>query len=94
LATAGQVDPARCSCLNRLSDLKLQNLSTHLAKFPLAGHYYTSPVVHRSGLCKTPTAFVVHIWQTHTLLLYFSLLNAEELMYKGKHHKNLVQKQW
>jgi hypothetical protein len=43
---------------------------------------------------QSPMAFVVHIWQTHPLLLYLSLLNPVNLLREGKHHTNLVQKQW
>ena len=43
---------------------------------------------------KTPTAFVVHIWQTHALAPYLSLLNPVEMLCEGKCHTNLVQKQW
>jgi hypothetical protein len=43
------------------SDSVLQNLSTQLTKFLLAGLYHASPML------QNPTAFVVHIWQTHAL---------------------------
>ena len=43
---------------------------------------------------KSPTAFVVHIWQTHALPPYLSLLNPDELPCEGKCNTNLVQKQW
>jgi hypothetical protein len=39
-------------------------------------------------------AFVVHIWQTHALLLYLSLWNPVEPLHEGKCHTKLVQKQW
>jgi hypothetical protein len=38
-------------------------------------------------------AFVVHLRQIQALLLYFSLLNPDELLQEGKHNRNLVQKQ-
>jgi hypothetical protein len=37
---------------------------------------------------------VVHIWQTHVLPLYLSLLKPIEPPSEGKHHTDLVQKQW
>jgi hypothetical protein len=43
---------------------------------------------------KSPTALVVHIWQTNTLSPYLSLLNSVEPPCEGKHHIDLVQKQW
>lgn len=43
------------------SDSELHNLSTHLSRFPLV--VITTP----TQSFKSPTAFVVHIWQTHTL---------------------------
>jgi hypothetical protein len=42
---------------------------------------------------KIPTVFVVHIWQTHTLPPYPSLLNPIEPPREGKCHTNLVQRQ-
>jgi hypothetical protein len=46
-------------------------------------HFITMPT-----LClKSPMAFVVHIWQTYTLILYFSLLNTVELLLEGNHHR-------
>jgi hypothetical protein len=35
---------------------------------------------------KTPKAFVMHIWQTHTLPLYLSLLNPVKPPHERKHH--------
>jgi hypothetical protein len=50
-------------------------------------------VINMTTLCiKSPTVFVVYIWQTHPLL-YLSLLNLEELLSEGKCNTNLVQKQ-
>lgn len=43
---------------------------------------------------KTPIAFVVHIWRTHALMLYVSLLNPDEPLREGKCNINLVQKSW
>ena len=72
--------------MGRLSDSELQNLSTELSKFLLAGHYHASPMLQN-------TYFVVNIRQTHILLPYLSLLNPEEPLSEGKHNTNLVQKQ-
>jgi hypothetical protein len=70
------------------SDSELHNLSTQLA----SSHCW---VATTQTLCfKFPTAFVVHIRQTHTLPLSLSLLNPDELLYEEKHNTNLVQKQW
>ena len=63
------------------------NVSTQLARFPLASHYHANPCF------KSPMAFVVHLWQTQALLLYLSLLNPDELLSEGKCRTNLVQKQ-
>jgi hypothetical protein len=66
------------------SDSELQNPP----KFPLVGYYYANPFF------KSPTAFVMHIWQIHVLPMYLSLLNPDEPPHEGKHNTNLVQKQW
>ena len=68
------------------SDSELQNLSTQLAKFPLVGRCQPAPCFTP----RPPTAFVVHIWQTHALLP----LNPVKLLCEGKRHTNLVRKQW
>ena len=55
----------------------------------LSSHWW---VVMVRALCfKTP---MVHIWQTHALPPYLSPLNPAKLPHEGKHHTNLVQKQW
>jgi hypothetical protein len=41
-----------------------------------------------------PKAFVVNIWESHILPPYLSLLNPVEPLHEGKHHTDLVQKQW
>ena len=60
--TGGHMAPAGCSHLRRLSGPELQNLSTQLTKFLLAGYYHASPIFQnpQKSLC------VVYIWQTHT----------------------------
>jgi hypothetical protein len=58
----------------------------------LSSHWQVVIIV--APCSKTPTAFVVHIRQTHALPLYLSLLNPVKLPRKGKHCTNLVQKQW
>lgn len=64
------------------SDSELHSLSTVLAEFPLAGHYHANPVL------QIPTAFVVHVKQTHALP---PSLNLDEPLREGKHNSNLVQ---
>jgi hypothetical protein len=71
---------ADLSLSHEASDSELHNLSTQLTKFPLAGCYHANSVVH--------------IWQTHTLLPYLSLLNPDEPQGEGNRNTNLVQKQW
>jgi hypothetical protein len=62
------------------SDSVFQNLSTQqVATIP-------------NPCFKSPTAFVVHLRQTHALLPYLSLLNPDEPPREGKHNTNLVQK--
>jgi hypothetical protein len=56
------------------SDSELHNLSIQLDRFPLVVATMPTPCF------KSPTAFVVHIWQTHTLPPYLSLLNSDELL--------------
>ena len=53
------------------SDSELHNLSTQLARFPLAGHYHTNPML------PIPTAFVVLIRQTRFAAAPFSLEPSE-----------------
>ena len=42
---------------------------------------------------KSCTAFVVHIWQTHTLPQYLSTLSPDEPLREGKCNTNLLQNQ-
>ena len=81
-ALAGNGGPV-LSCGDSLA-WSSRNVCTQLPKFPVT----TTPV----PCFKTPTAFVVYIWQNHTLPLYLSLLNPAELPSEGKHNTNLVQK--
>jgi hypothetical protein len=56
----------------------------------LSSHWQVTPTPTRF---KIPTAFWVHLWQTHALLLYLSLWNPVKLPREGKHHQKLVQNQ-
>ena len=70
------------------SDSELHNLSTQLT----SSHWQVATMP--APCFKSPMAFVVHIWQTHALPPYLSLLNPDEPPHEGKHNTNLVQKQW
>jgi hypothetical protein len=65
------------------SDLELHNLSTQLSRFPLVGHYPTTPSF------KPPKTFEMHLTQAHALLLYlsFSLEPRQASVCRKTQHK-------
>ena len=58
----------------------------------LSSHWQVVIIV--APCSKTPTAFVVHIRQTHALLPYLSLLSPVKLLQEEIYHTSLAQKQW